>query len=82
MSYKHLYFNENLCAGCNLCVEVCPCDVLAPNPEKGKPPIVQYAEECYFDGSCINLCPRPGAIEMVTPFPMRGGFQVVERRKS
>jgi NAD-dependent dihydropyrimidine dehydrogenase PreA subunit len=77
MSYKHIYFNESVCIGCNICVEVCPCDVFAPNPEKGKPPIVRYAEECYFDGSCINLCPQKGAIEIVTPFPMRGGFQKI-----
>ena len=74
MSYKHVYFDENVCDGCNVCVDICPGDVFAPNPVKGKPPIVNYPEECWFDGCCVTLCPRKGAIEIVTPFPMRGAF--------
>ena len=27
-------FNPDICNGCNLCVEVCPTDVMMPNPEK------------------------------------------------
>ena len=77
MSYRHIYFDEAV-NGCNLCVEVCPCDVLAPNTEKGKPPVLMYPEECYLDGSCVTFCPQKGAIEIVTPFPMRGGFQRVD----
>ena len=74
MSYKHVYFNEKLCDGCNICVDICPGDVFAPNPEKGKPPIVMYPDECWFEGCCITLCPHKGAIEIVTPFAMRGAF--------
>ena len=77
MSYKHIYFDAKICKGCNLCVDVCPCDVLSPNPEKGKPPIVAYGEECYFDGACVTFCPHRGAIEIVTHFAMRGGFQKI-----
>ena len=29
-------FNENICTGCNTCVDVCVMDILMPNPEKGK----------------------------------------------
>lgn len=76
MSFKHVYFNEDVCDGCNICVDICMCDALAPNPEKGKPPIVMYPEECWFGGCCISHCPRKGegAIRIVTPFPMRGSF--------
>ena len=74
MSYQHIYFDETICNGCNVCVNVCPCDVLIPNPEEGKPPIVMYPEECYFDGACINFCPHKGAIKIITPFLMRFGF--------
>jgi len=35
-----LFINIELCNGCNTCVDVCRADVLVPNPEKGKPPIV------------------------------------------
>ena len=51
-----LKFNEN-CVGCNMCVNVCPTDVMIPNPEKGKEPIVLYAEECWFCGGCVEECP-------------------------
>jgi NAD-dependent dihydropyrimidine dehydrogenase PreA subunit len=74
MSYRHIYFDKNICNGCNVCVDVCPCDVFAPNPQKGEPPILAYPDECYFCGSCVTLCGRKGAIEIQTPFPLRGGF--------
>jgi NAD-dependent dihydropyrimidine dehydrogenase PreA subunit len=53
------------------------CDSFINNPEKGKPPIVKYPEECWFCGSCITLCPHgeQGAIRIVTPFMMRGSFK-------
>jgi Pyruvate/2-oxoacid:ferredoxin oxidoreductase delta subunit len=35
MGFKHIYFDEDVCDGCNICVDVCMCDTLAPNPEKG-----------------------------------------------
>ena len=80
MSWKTIYFNEDFCTGCNICVDVCMCDLLASNPETGKPPIEVYAEECCFCGCCVTLCPEEGAIEIVTPFPMRGAFQMGERK--
>ncbi len=77
MSFSHIYFNKDVCTGCNTCVEVCMCDALAPNPEKGKPPIVKYPEECWFCGCCVTDCPakEKGAIRIVTPFMMRGSFK-------
>ena len=77
MGFKHIYFNSDVCDGCNICVEVCMCDTLAPNPEKGKPPIVMYPEECWFGGCCVTECPHKdeGAIRIVTPFQMRGSFK-------
>ena len=36
MAFKHIYFNEQACNGCNTCVEVCMCDAFVANPEKGK----------------------------------------------
>lgn len=60
-------FDEALCNGCNQCVEICRTDVLMPNPEKGKPPIVLYADECWHCGCCVLECRRPGAIKMLHP---------------
>lgn len=77
MPFRHIYFNEDTCTGCNTCVDVCMCDALSPNPVTGKPPIEQYPDECWFCGCCVSLCPHSekGAIKIVTPFPMRGGFK-------
>jgi len=41
-----IVIDPELCTGCNECVEVCRTDVLVPSPEKGKPPIVLYPDEC------------------------------------
>jgi NAD-dependent dihydropyrimidine dehydrogenase PreA subunit len=46
---------------------------LQPNPEKGKPPVVAYPDECAYDGACWIHCPLrdQGAIKIVPPLPMR-----------
>ncbi len=55
-----------VCVGCNTCVELCVMDIMLPNPEKGKPPIILYPEECYYDGLCVINCPlwKKGAIKL------------------
>ncbi len=77
MGFRHIYFDEKACDGCGMCVEVCMCDAFEKNPEKGKPPILKYPDECWFCGSCITHCPNKeeGAIKLVTPFMMRGSFK-------
>jgi NAD-dependent dihydropyrimidine dehydrogenase PreA subunit len=54
--------DPEICNGCNRCVEVCQVDVFAPNPEQGKPPLVLFPQECWQEGSCVEVCPRKGAI--------------------
>jgi len=77
MAFQRVYFNEEICDGCGKCVEICMCDAFVRNPEKGKPPIMKYPEECWFCGCCISHCPHgeEGAIQIATPFMMRGGFK-------
>ena len=72
---RAIIINPELCTACNACVEVCPTDVLVPNPEKGKPPIVLYPDECWFDGSCIAHCPVPGAIRIEHPLNQRAAWK-------
>jgi NAD-dependent dihydropyrimidine dehydrogenase PreA subunit len=62
-------FDPEICNGCNQCVDICQVDVLIPNPQKGKPPIVLYPEECWYGGCCEGACPRPGAITLHLPLP-------------
>jgi NAD-dependent dihydropyrimidine dehydrogenase PreA subunit len=58
------------CAGCNACIEVCRTDVMVPNSEKGKPPVVLYPDECWFCGNCVAACPK-SAITMNFPLNQR-----------
>jgi len=71
--FRPIIISDDICKGCNKCVDICPMDVFVPNPEKGKPPIVMYPEECWYDGVCVYECPlkEQGAIKIITPLPMR-----------
>jgi ferredoxin len=69
-----LFFDEELCIGCNICVNSCRSDVMMPNPEAGRPPIVVYPDECWFCGCCANACPR-AAVRMEHPMPMRATWK-------
>ena len=66
-------FDANACTGCNICVEVCVMDLLVANPEKGKPPVIVYPDECYYDGLCVCNCPvwQKGAIKLNHPLNQR-----------
>jgi len=71
--FRPVIFNDRVCNGCNLCVEICPMDILEENPAKGSPPILKYPEECCYDGVCWGRCPlrNDGAIKLIPPLPMR-----------
>ncbi len=66
-------FNEKTCIACNICVEVCPTDIFAPNPESCRPPLVVYPEECRYCGACWMRCParKKNALTIVVPPAMR-----------
>ena len=68
---KPVIFTEK-CNGCNTCVQVCQVDVLIPNPEKGKSPVILHPDECWYCGCCVNDCPRPGAMKFNWPLQQRG----------
>ena len=66
-----LEFNEDLCKGCNLCVDVCPKDILrldtARVNAKGYNPIICTDEKiCVACGICAMICPD-SAIKVVRP---------------
>jgi NAD-dependent dihydropyrimidine dehydrogenase PreA subunit len=69
-----LIFDETKCVGCNTCVNICQCDIMIPNPEKGKHPIVAYPGECYYCGACVMMCPNKGAIKLQHPVMNRTKF--------
>ncbi len=64
---KAIVIDEHKCISCNRCVEICQVDALLPNPEKGKPPILQYPGECWYCGCCVMECPVEGGISLRHP---------------
>ena len=62
--FSPIEISEELCIGCNLCVFVCQADLFLPNTEQGGPPMVMYGGECWYEGSCVDYCPVPGAITL------------------
>jgi NAD-dependent dihydropyrimidine dehydrogenase PreA subunit len=71
--FSPVVFDPDVCDGCNMCVTVCLMEILERNPEKGKPPVVRYPDECAYDGACWMQCHLrdKGAIKIVPPLPMR-----------
>ena len=68
---RPVIIDADTCIGCNRCVEVCPRDIFMPSPIKGEPPQVMFPEECWYDGSCIFICPVEDAIKLNFPLMWR-----------
>lgn len=77
-SARPLIFDQELCIGCNRCADVCQVDIMIPNPEKGRHPVVLYPGECYYCGSCVMACPRKGAIRLEHPLMNQAKFVPVK----
>ena len=61
--------DESLCIeGCTLCVEICPLDSLAINPDNGK--AFMHVDECWYCGPCAARCPT-GAVTVNMPYLLR-----------
>ncbi|MFT4081930.1 MAG: 4Fe-4S binding protein [Nocardioides sp.] len=61
--------DQSLCIdGCNLCVEVCPLDALAIDPETNK--AYMQVDECWYCGPCADRCPT-GAVTVNIPYLLR-----------
>ncbi len=54
--------------GCKTCVEVCPLDILAIHPERGKA-YMKY-DECWYCMPCEVDCPT-GAVKVNIPYLLR-----------
>ena len=66
-AHQPVIIDSNLCTGCNHCVNACPADLFLPAEERGRPPRVVFAGECWYEGSCVNACPVKGAIRLQPP---------------
>ena len=62
-SEKVLDYDYKRCAGCSICVALCPKKALAEGPlleiAKGMdaPPVLIDLDACVFCGMCANFCP-------------------------
>lgn len=70
-----VFFNSELCTGCNHCIEVCQVDVFIPNPEAKMPPVILHPDECWYCGCCAMDCRQPGAISFNWPLQQRGSWK-------
>ncbi len=66
--------DEDLCIGCNACVNICRVQTIMPNPVNGKPPVVVYPDECWYCACCVEAC-RTGALRMNLPINQRVLFK-------
>lgn len=71
-----------ICTGCNLCIYVCPVDLFLPNPQKQHAPLVMWPGECWFEGSCVDVCPEPGAIVLNRPLASRVNWKPAHECKN
>jgi len=66
---KVLDYDYKRCAGCSICVDLCPKKALAEGPLKeiakgmDAPPVLIDLDSCVFCGMCANFCPL-GALKM------------------
>ncbi len=62
-SEKILDYDYKKCAGCSICVALCPKEALEEGPlqeiAKGldAPPVLIDLDKCVFCGMCVNFCP-------------------------
>ena len=68
---RPVIINEELCTGCNNCVEVCPIDIFIPAAKQGDAPIILFPDECWYGGGCVAHCPVEGAIKLNHPLMQR-----------
>lgn len=80
-SARPITYDEDLCIGCNNCVEVCQSDVLVPDVQAGKHPIVMYPGECIYCGCCVMDCPVKGAIKLNHPLINRTKFVPIKKEE-
>jgi 2-oxoglutarate ferredoxin oxidoreductase subunit delta len=62
MVANEVYINDNLCKGCDICIEFCPKEVFAASTEVGPRgyfvPAVKKPENCNACLLCEHLCPE------------------------
>jgi heterodisulfide reductase subunit A-like polyferredoxin len=54
--------NERICAGCGVCVEVCPFEARVINEDSGKAEIIEVL--CQGCGACATACPNGATLQI------------------
>ena len=61
-----IQISPDLCNGCGVCIDICPCDVFRPHSETGRAE-AKYEADCWYCGACEMDCPTQ-AIEVKLPY--------------
>lgn len=64
IDYRELIYDYKQCAGCGICVDICPVKVIEKGPIVDivtagidAPPVILNEEDCPFCGMCAAFCP-------------------------
>ena len=70
-------FDTARCSGCNMCVRICPSDVLVLQDGKARMRTVGVVQ-CMACADCTAICPE-GAIELVQGYRFTGAYETQDR---
>ena len=66
----HVEVTDDLCKGCELCLDVCKPRVLSMSTDLNAfsyHPVVYAGEGCTGSALCYYACPEPGALHVTKP---------------
>lgn len=70
-------FDTAKCSGCNMCVRICPSDVLVLENHKARMRTTGVVQ-CMACGDCTAICPD-GAIDLIQSYRFTGVYETLDR---
>ncbi len=81
---RELIYDYKSCAGCGICVDICPTNALELGPVTeiaaglDAPPVIMDVEKCPFCGMCVAFCPYNAFEMLLKGKEESGGEEVAE----
>jgi 2-oxoglutarate ferredoxin oxidoreductase subunit delta len=67
--YSWLEVDRKKCSHCELCIEMCPMDVLRFGSDKL--PYMRHRDDCWYCNVCVSVCPRKAMTMTGVPYLIR-----------